>query len=278
MDNSSGGWHSVEKEAEYLEIMRRTVLTSPDFSARLVFSGKTPEPAGRGLLHFHELFELRLLFASENGDNVDYGTLRELRLTPAGVIHPGVNKTEHPAHVSIRLSADMIYYLRSSAFSLTLPRKMAPEHFGVNSADLTLALEAYCRGDLSETEHLAILTGSLLSALMLTVRKESCQPPPSPSEIISAYINDHYYQPDLSIREIAAATHFSPNYIQKVFRAGCNCTPIEYLNEVRLNTARRLLRQHCYRVKEVAALCGWNYVHYFCRRYRERFGHLPSEE
>ena len=100
----------------------------------------------------------------------------------------------------------------------------------------------------------------------------------SPAEIIASSIRSCYYRSDLSIREIAGMTRFSPNYIQKVFRAGYNCTPIEYLNGVRLNAARQLLRQHRWQIKEVSAMCGFNYAHYFCRRYKEHFGILPSEE
>ena len=227
-------------------------------------------------MHLHELFEMRILFGLSGG-LVDYCKIEHIHLTPPQILHEGLNDCDLSRHLTLRLGANEIYYIRgkNNVISIALsPELQVP---GVNYAELAAALaqtEITTDFDLEHTRLLMALLISTLRQLLATGKNTQ----PTPAEVIANCIRENYYRSDLSIREIAEITRFSPNYIQQVFRAGWNCTPIEYLNEVRLNAARQLLRQHRWQVKEVAAMCGWNYVHYFCRRYKEHFGNLPGEE
>ena len=267
----------INQEAAYLETVLNTILSSPDLEKKIIFSRHRNELFDRENCHLHDMFEFRLLCEPGPDRQVDYTRIQEIRLSPPGIIHPGLDDREMPFHITIRWCADMIYYLRGDDFTITLRTAGNSSFYGIHLESLSSALESYCRGEFSDLKHLSLLLADLISMLRLIFLKEN-QEKSNPARQIMNYIHEHYYRPDLTIAEIAKATHFSPNYIQKILRSGCGCTPIQYLNEVRLNAARRLLRQHRYQVKEVAALCGWNYVHYFCRRYHEKFGILPSEE
>ncbi|MBO5923811.1 MAG: helix-turn-helix transcriptional regulator [Lentisphaeria bacterium] len=227
-------------------------------------------------MHLHELFEMRILFGLSGGQ-VDYCKIEHIHLTPPQILHKGLNDCDLSRHLTLRLGANEIYYIRGKNNVIYIALSPELQVPGVSYAELAAALaqtEITADVDLEHTRLLMALLLSTLRQLLATGKNTQ----PTPAEVIANCIRENYYRSDLSIREIAEITRFSPNYIQQVFRAGWNCTPIEYLNEVRLNAARQLLRQHRWQVKEVAAMCGWNYVHYFCRRYKEHFGNLPGEE
>ena len=269
----------MTEEIKYLDLIRKHILTVENFSGLLEFSHNTAIPEAHSQQnwqrHMHELVELRLLFAHGPNESVDYNQLQQIRITPPRVIHGGLEIAQLPRHITLRIGADELYYVRGRNVLASLTLNQAAAVPGVNYTELAAALE--CASAQTDPEHIRILIALLISVLRHLLESGNVADS-SPAEVIAAYIRANYYRSDLSIREIAEITHFSPNYIQKVFRAGYNCTPVEYLNEVRLNAARLLLKQHRYQVKEVAAMCGWNYVHYFCRRYKEHFNKLPGAE
>lgn len=271
----------MQQEITILDTMLKSVLTLDKISEIITFNtdeqlrgGKSERSPGK---HFHELFEMRMLFQCGADDVVDYSQIKDICMTPPQVIHGGLFPHELNQHISLRLGADELYYLRGKehifSFALT-PELRVP---GVVYAELAAALSQCGQNKDQSIEHTRLLIAMFISTLrqLMAANKSA---PLTPAEAIASCIRENYYRSTLSIREIAEMTDFSPNYLQKVFRAKWNCTPIEYLNEVRLNAAQQLLRQKRWMIKEVAAMCGWNYVHYFCRRYKEHFGHLPGEE
>ncbi len=265
-------------EIEYLKVVRHTVASCRDFSRVLRVSDSADEPHSTRSRHCHELFEIRLLFGMLDATSVDYETLREIRLSPAGVAHPGLFENEHPAHITVRFDVDMLYYLRGKAANIVIPLNRGIESYGIGLGEALSALNAFCRREFTDAGHLQLVVAGVISALTLFLEQGDYRIMNEPVEIICNYIHEHYYRGNLTMAEVAAAAGLSPNYMQQVFRKVHHCTPLTYLRDYRLETARRLLRQRKYQVKEVAQLCGWNYPHYFDVCYRRKFGRTPLEE
>lgn len=265
-------------EIEYLKIVRRTVAVCPDFTRVLRVSGTAHDRPSARSRHCHELFEIRLLFTMPDAAAVDYETLREIRLSPAGVAHPGLLENEHPAHITVRFDVDMLYYLRGKAANIVIPLNRGIESYGIGLGEALSALNAFCRREFTDAGHLQLVVAGVISALTLFLEQGDYRVMNAPVEIICNYIHEHYFRSDLTMAEVAAAAGLSPNYMQQAFRKVHHCTPSEYLRNHRLEMARRLLRQRKYQVKEVAQLCGWNYPHYFDVCYRRKFGRTPLEE
>lgn len=96
-------------------------------------------------------------------------------------------------------------------------------------------------------------------------------------EIFIRRISDLYYRHDLSIAREAANVGYSPNYVQKVFRAAVGESPKEYLIRIRMEAAARFLRERRYSVGEVASLCGFSGKQYFSGAFRRHYGCAPSD-
>jgi len=71
--------------------------------------------------------------------------------------------------------------------------------------------------------------------------------------------------------------YLSPNCRSQLFQ---KCGPMgfnEYLNHIRLEQARMLLKGHDMKVKDVAHACGFADSNYFCRLFRKNTERSPSE-
>lgn len=86
-----------------------------------------------------------------------------------------------------------------------------------------------------------------------------------------------YYRPDLSIAGEAAAVGYSPNYVQKKFHEILNTTPKDFLTTIRMDAAAKLIMEQRYPIKQVAMMCGYNYLPYFYRIFRKYYGCPPGK-
>jgi AraC-like DNA-binding protein len=92
------------------------------------------------------------------------------------------------------------------------------------------------------------------------------------------YINAHWDEP-LTVESVAAACGTSVRSVFSRFHQNQGCTPASYIRGVRLDQARRLLSDpgSTLTVLDAALRCGFASFGHFARRYRERFGELPSQ-
>lgn len=103
--------------------------------------------------------------------------------------------------------------------------------------------------------------------------------PPETDPRISAilqYIHAHYAEA-LTVERIAAETHLSKYYLCHLFHAHTGITVMQYLNEQRLISARRLLTQTSRPIAEIAQDCGFGSSSHFCTVFRAREGISPRE-
>ena len=269
-----------QREQMRLKGLYNVVSSLEPMDSRVVVSHAPDGANTQGDLHLHQhdMLEFRFLFARSQQREMT-PPLQELRITPPYVMHPLIPSSKLPLHSTLRFNSSLIYYLRGRDFAFTAAPDLAQfELYGISIPAMLNASMAFCSGKWSDWSHFRHLLQLFFSALYQILPDVPQAAQVHPAKYIAMYIEGHYARQDLSIAEIAQVTHFSPNYIQKIFRTVYGCSPVEYLIRTRLEKARELLRMHCYRVKEVAYLCGWNYVHYFDRRYKEAFGHLPSKE
>lgn len=91
-----------------------------------------------------------------------------------------------------------------------------------------------------------------------------------------AYIQDNYHT--LLTRD-RLAEHFevSPNYLSRVFRQYGNIGISEYINNVRIEQAKFMLKRYEFQLHEISRRCGFHNVNYFCRSFKVRVGRTPTE-
>ncbi len=90
------------------------------------------------------------------------------------------------------------------------------------------------------------------------------------------YINEHY-DTRISIESLARASHLSVSALERRFRRHLKKTPHEYLTEVRLDNARRLLLETGKRIGDIAIETGFSDHSHFTRAFSRRFGMSPRQ-
>lgn len=98
------------------------------------------------------------------------------------------------------------------------------------------------------------------------------------ADLLEDYIRENWSRP-LTVEEIAAACGVSVRSVFARFRETLGTSPMAYLRTLRLDEARRRLREGepGVAVMDVALACGFASFGHFAQRYRDRFGELPSE-
>lgn len=268
---------------ENLLTVRKSILTLENFEQITAFnekrdiSGKLVD--GIWATHVHDAFEVRILFQLNADGEVDFSRIEDIHITPPFQRHKGVDASEFKRMCCILIrDKEFVYgecHKPHCSFSLsTLPDAAVSK---AEYSFCTAALNNYWIHNDQDLEYLRLILALLISFIAKLVN-ESQNITYSPAEAMAIYIRSNYYRRDLSVSEVAEKYGFSPNYVQKIFKAKYNCTLIEFIKQTRLNAARILLRKHQWQVKEVSAMCGFSYVHYFCKCYRKYFGNLPGEE
>ncbi|MCI9142543.1 MAG: response regulator [Lachnospiraceae bacterium] len=91
------------------------------------------------------------------------------------------------------------------------------------------------------------------------------------------YVAVHYGEEGLSTAQIAEHFHFSPAYMNVLFKQEMKVTLKQYLSNYRLEKAKKLLEQDYLKVTEIAEKCGYTNGNYFSKVFREATGMTPVE-
>ena len=90
------------------------------------------------------------------------------------------------------------------------------------------------------------------------------------------HFNRHYTQ-DIKVIEYAQNHLVSPSWFAEHFKQTTGCSPQQYLMQVRITNAMRLLDTTEYSVAQVASAVGYANTQYFHRLFRKRTGMTPTE-
>lgn len=90
------------------------------------------------------------------------------------------------------------------------------------------------------------------------------------------YIRENY-QNSIQLRDIAAFSDLSPNYFCSTFRKETGSTVVEYLNTVRIEHAKELLRTTDLSAADVSNLTGFSDSAYFCSVFKRITGYTVTD-
>lgn len=82
---------------------------------------------------------------------------------------------------------------------------------------------------------------------------------------------------DISLKEAAESVGLSPNYYSTLFKKETGCTFSDFVNECRINEAKKLLADNTMKIKSIAVSLGFCDSRYFSRVFKNTTGMKPSE-
>lgn len=91
------------------------------------------------------------------------------------------------------------------------------------------------------------------------------------------YIDENYKDQNTTLTTVADVVCLSPNHFSTIFSQECKTTFIEYLTNVRIENAKRLIKETDMKGYDIAYECGFSDPHYFSYIFKKNTGLSPRE-
>ncbi|WP_427892814.1 AraC family transcriptional regulator [Kribbella sp. GL6] len=95
-------------------------------------------------------------------------------------------------------------------------------------------------------------------------------------DVVCRHLQETHTEP-VQLEEIAALVHLTPTSFSRFFRRALGCTLTDYVNQLRVETASRLLTTTSLPITDVATRSGFRNLANFNRRFRELKSMRPTE-
>ncbi len=243
-------------------------------------------PRYRMIHHWHpetELLAVRRgkLTLSLDGTTVEVNA-GTLVLIPPGTIHSALPRESRYECVTFDGKA-LLSFLKSPASQREKQGLKTPQTVSLSGAvgqefdRLTEALMSAKPG--FEAEALGAFFG-LIHQLMQTPEHQKIPLPRRKERLIPfenalMFLRDHYKEP-ITLKDLANIAGLSEKYFGEYFKNITGETPIQYLNEYRIEQAAEALNDGATSVTEIALEYGFNDLSYFIKTFRRHYGSSPG--
>jgi AraC-like DNA-binding protein len=95
-------------------------------------------------------------------------------------------------------------------------------------------------------------------------------------ELAKHYITEHYTD-DISLQEIATHCHVSPFHFSRLFKTFTQCSPHQFLLNIRLKHAEMQLRDSSIPVADIAFTSGFNSIEHFIAAFKQKYKYPPTK-
>ncbi|OGV39411.1 MAG: hypothetical protein A2020_09295 [Lentisphaerae bacterium GWF2_45_14] len=106
--------------------------------------------------------------------------------------------------------------------------------------------------------------------------EEAGNPVPTFIKTVVDFCMEHISDP-LNVDDMAEAAGYSRYHFTRLFKKSQGMSPALFLKQLKLKQAERLLQTELLTVNEIADRCGFDDSSYFCKVFREEYGHSPGE-
>ena len=100
-------------------------------------------------------------------------------------------------------------------------------------------------------------------------------------DIYSQYVRDamlymrNHYKEDISLQDVSEAVGISPSYLSRLFREETGQSFVFYLNNIRIEMAKKLIDEGEKNIKTLYKKVGFNSYNYFFSVFKEVTGYTP---
>lgn len=221
--------------------------------------------------HSHEHWELVYCtggsgyFQFENGAEIHYQE-GDLVVIPPHALH--ANKSDS-GFTNIHIT------MEEPSFSYSIPFRITDGENSFYSAFSQAKI--YYMTDIKHREMVLSALGDLIVGYIVCFRSSAeCS---SPVERIRNSIIHNYSDPHYALDAFIRELPFNYDYLRKLFKKEIGMSPLEYLTNLRMNSAEKLLTAmwtNDYSVTEIALMCGYEDPLYFSRVFKKHFGCSPT--
>ncbi|CAH1203099.1 helix-turn-helix domain-containing protein [Paenibacillus sp. JJ-223] len=133
----------------------------------------------------------------------------------------------------------------------------------------------WSRGEGLERFHANALMQGMLYELIMEYERGQGGAESDMVDVVAAYIAGHYRQ-NLELKELAALAGCSVRQLQRRFKQEKQLGPMEYVIQLRMESASRMLRHTDAPIGEIAERMGYRDTYYFSRAFKKYYGVPPQ--
>lgn len=94
---------------------------------------------------------------------------------------------------------------------------------------------------------------------------------------VTHYIQEHYWDSRLSVKEISKAVYLTPNYLSNLFKKETGGSLVEYIRTTRIKNSLPLLADDSLKLYHIALRVGFMDANYYAKMFKKIMGITPSE-
>lgn len=222
-----------------------------------------------------------LLVLVKEGYGTYLSSKEKVRLSPGKLIVMFPNEIIH--YVVDKKSLWSIAWIGvygSMVYSFFKKMGITPKNpvFDVGNIDaLSNVLEEIYQKSFSEDENDKIYIISLLYRFFSHLLSESNQKTSMDFVAETKNIIEYNYDKNINVKSIANSLHVNPCYLSRKFKDRYGVLPKEYILDIRLDNAKRMLKKTNLRINEIASSVGFADSLYFSRFFKEKTGMNPTD-
>jgi len=95
-------------------------------------------------------------------------------------------------------------------------------------------------------------------------------------QIVIDYLESHLYD-KINMEDLSRAMSFSKSYVSKRFVSACGYSIIDYFNIMKVNEAKRLIRETNKNFFEISDMLSFSNSHYFSTMFKRHVGLTPTQ-
>lgn len=120
-----------------------------------------------------------------------------------------------------------------------------------------------------------IRNGSAMSEKVSPSEKSRNIASNSLSELMCEYMKNNIYS-SLTLKDVCTEFLFGKTQICKIFRESMGMSPMDYYSDLKINHAKKLIREKNHSVSEIADMLGYSTIHTFSRAFKKSVGLSPT--
>ena len=237
-------------------------------------------------MHWHERMEILLIYAGSLslhiGDREFTAKENNLVIIPPERAHMGISGNEGVRYRTVMFDVSAFYNSAGATDKFLKPIVSQTTDFTPVTDNTEIV--ALCDSLISEhtSGNMAsplIVIGKVYELLGFLYRCCLCEPalstPDSRFKNVIDYINDNFYN-DISSSELSQRFGYVEAYFCRRFKSVTGLTPMNYIQILRLESAKIKIKSEELKLSEISALCGFKDANYFTRCFKKRYGMTPA--
>lgn len=223
--------------------------------------------------HTHEHWELVYCTSGEGSFQFSNGISLHYRTGEVVVIPP------HEIHTNTSAGGFTNIHLTMSDPSFTGKTAFRVADDDVQSLHAAFAqAKYYYMSDIKMRELVLSALGDLIASYIVVFQISAEYS--EPVERLRTSIVRNFSRCDFALDEVLRSLPFNYDYLRKLFKKEVGMSPLEYMTNLRMKSAERLLtamwNNASYTIAEIAQMCGFEDALYFSRVFKKYYGCSPT--